>query len=134
MFYAITYALMSAGAFGMIMLLSQPVSSPSRSTTSRGCNQRHPWMAFLMLLMMASLAGFPPLVGFFAKLQVLQALMRCRLLWLAWLPWSCAVIGAFYYLRVIKVMYFDEPVGKAPLLADSDVAFPPGVVGAMCWP
>jgi len=76
-----------------------------------------------MLAVMASFAGVPLFVGFLAKLQVLKAVMRADALWLALVAGVCAVIGAFYYLRVIKVMYFDQPVGNAPVLADADIGF-----------
>src|SRR5690606_34273947 len=77
----------------------------------KGLNQRAPWAAFVMLLFMASLAGIPPLVGFFGKLMVLKAVIEAGRLWLAIAAVVFAVIGAYYYLRVIKAMYFDKPEG-----------------------
>jgi NADH-quinone oxidoreductase subunit N len=121
MFYAITYALMTTGAFGMIIALSNAGFESDRIDDFKGLNQRHPWMAFLMLLIMASLGGFPPLVGFFSKLYVLQAVVNAGWLWLAVVAVVMAVIGAFYYLRVIKVMYFDEPEHEHPIQAPGDV-------------
>ena len=121
MFYAITYALMTTGAFGMIIALSHAVFEAERIEDFKGLNQRHPWFAFLMLLIMASLAGFPPLVGFFSKLYVLQAAVNAGWLWLAVIAVVMAVIGAFYYLRVIKVMYFDEPEHEHAITAPGDV-------------
>lgn len=121
MFYAITYALMTTGAFGMIIALSHAGFEAERIEDFKGLNQRHPWFAFLMLLIMASLAGFPPLVGFFSKLYVLQAAINAGWLWLAVIAVVMAVIGAFYYLRVIKVMYFDEPEHEHAISAPGDV-------------
>ena len=108
MFYAITYALMTTGAFGMIIALSHAGFEAERIEDFKGLNQRHPWFAFLMLLIMASLAGFPPLVGFFSKLYVLQAAINAGWLWLAVIAVVMAVIGAFYYLRVVAIMWFNE--------------------------
>ncbi len=121
MFYAITYALMTTGAFGMIIALSNAGFESDRIDDFKGLNQRHPWMAFLMLLIMASLGGFPPLVGFFSKLYVLQAVINAGWMWLAVVAVVMAVIGAFYYLRVIKVMYFDEPEHEHAITAPGDV-------------
>ena len=121
MFYAITYALMTTGAFGMIIALSHAGFEAERIEDFKGLNQRNPWFAFLMLLIMASLAGFPPLVGFFSKLYVLQAAINAGWLWLAVIAVVMAVIGAFYYLRVIKVMYFDEPEHEHAISAPGDV-------------
>ncbi|MGE4072884.1 MAG: NADH-quinone oxidoreductase subunit NuoN [Lysobacterales bacterium] len=121
MFYAITYALMTTGAFGMIIALSHAGFEAERIEDFKGLNQRNPWFAFLMLLIMASLAGFPPLVGFFSKLYVLQAAINAGWLWLAVIAVVMAVVGAFYYLRVIKVMYFDEPEHEHAITAPGDV-------------
>jgi NADH-quinone oxidoreductase subunit N len=121
MFYAITYSLMTTGAFGMIIALSSAGFEAERIEDFKGLNQRHPWFAFLMLLIMASLAGFPPLVGFFSKLYVLQAAINAGWLWLAVVAVVMAVIGAFYYLRIIKVMYFDEPEHEHVFQAPGDL-------------
>ena len=123
LFYATTYSITVVAAFGLIVLLSRAGFEAEEIDDFRGLNQRNPFYAFLMLAVMASFAGVPLFVGFLAKLQVLKAVMRADALWLALVAGVCAVIGAFYYLRVIKVMYFDKPVGNAPLLADSDVGF-----------
>ncbi|MCD9030918.1 NADH-quinone oxidoreductase subunit NuoN [Luteimonas sp. Y-2-2-4F] len=112
MFYAISYALMSAASFGAIVMLSRRGFEADRIEDFKGLNARHPWMAFLVMVTMASLAGVPPFLGFWAKLAVLRAAVEGDLLWLAIVGIVCAVIGAYYYLRVIKVMYFDEPVGE----------------------
>ena len=116
MFYAISYAIMSAAAFGAIVMLSRRGFEADRIEDFKGLNQRSPWMALLVLCIMASLAGVPPFLGFWAKLVVLRAALEGDLMWLAIVGVVFAVIGAFYYLRVIKVMYFDPPSGE-PLKA-----------------
>ena len=112
LFYAIVYAIMSAAAFGAIIMLSRKGFEADRIEDFKGLNARSPWMAALVLLIMVSLAGVPPLLGFWAKLAVLQAAITGGLMWLAIVGVVFAVIGAFYYLRVVKVMYFDEPAGQ----------------------
>ena len=114
LFYAISYALMSAAAFGSIVVLSRQGFEADKIDDFKGLNARNPWQAGLVLCVMASLAGVPPFLGFWAKLLVLGAAVDAGLVWLAILGVVCAVIGGFYYLRVIKVMYFDEPVGELP--------------------
>ena len=112
LFYAIVYALMSTAAFGAIIALSRQGFEAENIDDFKGLNARNPWMAGLVLCAMVSLAGIPPFLGFWAKLSVLRAAIHGDLLWLAILAVISAVIGAFYYLRVIKVMYFDEPSGE----------------------
>ncbi|MFL6592582.1 MAG: NADH-quinone oxidoreductase subunit NuoN [Luteimonas sp.] len=112
MFYVISYALMSAAAFGSIVVLSGRGFEADRIDDFKGLNARSPWLAGLVLCIMASLAGIPPFLGFWAKLAVLRAALQGDMLWLAIVGIVFAVVGAFYYLRVIKVMYFDEPVGE----------------------
>ncbi|WP_435594061.1 NADH-quinone oxidoreductase subunit NuoN [Proluteimonas luteida] len=109
MFYAISYAIMSLAAFGAIVMLSREGFEAEAIDDYKGLNARSPWMAGLVLCIMASLAGVPPFLGFWAKLVVLQAALEGGLMWLAIVGIVFAVIGAFYYLRVIKVMYFDTP-------------------------
>ncbi len=109
MFYAISYAVMSVAAFGAIVMLSRKGFEAEHIDDYKGLNQRSPWMAGLVLCIMASLAGVPPFLGFWAKLVVLQGALQGDLLWLAIVGIVFAVIGAYYYLRVIKVMYFDPP-------------------------
>jgi NADH-quinone oxidoreductase subunit N len=109
MFYAISYAIMSTAAFGAIVMLSRQGFEADRIDDYKGLNARSPWMAFLVLCIMASLAGVPPFLGFWAKVAVLRAALEGDLLWLAIVGIVFAVVGAFYYLRVIKVMYFDAP-------------------------
>jgi NADH-quinone oxidoreductase subunit N len=112
MFYAISYALMATAAFGAIVLLASRGFEADNIDDFKGLNARDPWSAGMVLCVMASLAGIPPFLGFWAKLAVLRAAINGGMLWLAIVGVLFAVIGAFYYLRVIKVMYFDEPVGE----------------------
>lgn len=112
MFYAISYALMATAAFGAIVLLARRGFEADSIEDFKGLNARDPWSAGMVLCVMASLAGIPPFLGFWAKLAVLRAAINGGMLWLAIVGVLFAVIGAFYYLRVIKVMYFDEPVGE----------------------
>ena len=119
LFYAIVYALMSTAAFGAIIALSRQGFEAENIDDFKGLNARNPWMAGLVLCAMVSLAGIPPFLGFWAKLMVLGAAVQGGMLWLALLGVVAAVVGCFYYLRVVKVMYFDEPVG-APLPAHND--------------
>ena len=109
MFYVLVYALMSAGGFGMILLLSRAGFEADQLDDFKGLNRRSPWLAFLMLLLMFSMAGVPPTVGFYAKLSVLQAVVEIGYVWLAVAAVLFSLIGAFYYLRIVKLMYFDTP-------------------------
>lgn len=113
-FYALAYALMSAAAFGAIIVLSRKGYEAERLDDFKGLNARDPWLAGMVLCVMASLAGVPPFLGFWAKLVVLRAALHGHLLWLAIAGVVFAVIGAFYYLRVIKLMYFDPADGDTP--------------------
>ena len=113
MFYALVYVLMSLGAFGMVVLLSRAGFEAERLEDFKGLNTRSPWLAFVMLLLMFSLAGIPPTVGFYAKLAVLQAVLGAGQVWLAVVAVLFALVGAFYYIRVVKLMYFDEPADKS---------------------
>jgi NADH-quinone oxidoreductase subunit N len=115
MFYVISYAIMSAAAFGAIIVLSGQGFEADRIDDFKGLNARSPWLAGLVLCIMASLAGVPPFLGFWAKLAVLKAALQGDMLWLAIVGIVFAVVGAFYYLRIIKVMYFDEPVVGTPM-------------------
>ena len=109
MFYAISYALMAVAAFGTIVVLASRGFEADRIEDYRGLNARDPWMAGLVLCVMASLAGLPPFLGFWAKLAVLRAALDGGMLWLALVGVVFAVVGAYYYLRVVKAMYFDAP-------------------------
>jgi len=120
MFYAIAYALMSTASFAVIIHLSRAGFEAEHIDNFKGLNARNPWLAGLILCIMASLAGVPPFLGFWSKLAVLAAAVNGGLLWLALLGVICAVIGCFYYLRVIKVMYFDEPDGIIPVERQPD--------------
>lgn len=120
MFYMLVYTAMSLGGFGMIILLSRAGFEAEHLDDYRGLNQRSPWHALLMLLLMFSMAGIPPTAGFYAKLLVIQAALAADLVWLAVAAVLLSVIGAFYYLRVIKLMYFDAPVDVAPITASKD--------------
>ncbi|HVI26781.1 MAG TPA: NADH-quinone oxidoreductase subunit NuoN [Xanthomonadaceae bacterium] len=114
MFYVITYAIMSAAAFGAIIVLSNQGFEADRIDDFKGLNQRSPWLAGLVLVVMFSLAGIPPFLGFWAKLAVLRATIQGDLMWLAIVGIVFAVVGCFYYLRVVKVMYFDPPAAGVP--------------------
>ncbi len=119
-FYIIVYALMALGGFGIILLLSRAGFEADNLDDLRGLNQRAPWYAFLMLLIMFSLAGIPPTVGFYAKLSVLQAALEVGYLWLVVFAVLMSLIGAFYYLRIVRLMYFEEPRDTAPIVAAGD--------------
>jgi NADH-quinone oxidoreductase subunit N len=120
MFYMLTYVLTSLGSFGMIMLLSRKGFEADKLDDLKGLNQRSPWYAFIMLLLMFSLAGIPPTVGFYAKLSVLQAVVNAGYVWLAVVAVIFSLIGAFYYLRVVKLMYFDKPYDHHPIKPQAD--------------
>lgn len=121
LFYVLIYAVMSAGSFGVILLLSGPGYESDKIEDFKGLAQRSPLMAFLMMMLMFSMAGIPPFAGFFAKMSVLLTLVEANLVWVAIVAVLLAVIGAYYYLRIIKTMYFDDPDVEAPL-ADNPVA------------
>jgi NADH-quinone oxidoreductase subunit N len=138
LFYVLVYAVMSLGAFGMIILLSRSGFEAERLDDFKGLNQRSPWYAFLMLLLMFSMAGAPPTIGFYAKLLVIQAVIEVGMIWLAILAVLFAVIGAYYYIRVVKVMYFDDVEDNTPITASLDMRVLIGVNGlvlllAMPW-
>jgi NADH-quinone oxidoreductase subunit N len=121
MFYTIAYVLMAAAAFGMIIMLSRRGFEAERIEDFRGLNARSPWFALVMLMVMFSLAGVPPFIGFYAKLVVLSAVLDAGLVWLAGVGVLFAVIGAFYYIRVVWYMYFAEPEDRTPLAAAADM-------------
>ncbi len=121
MFYTLVYALMALGAFGVVILLSRAGFEADRLEDFKGLNQRSPWFAFVMLLLMFSMAGVPPLAGFYAKLVVLQAVVNVDLLWLAVVAVLFSVIAAFYYIRIIKLMYFDDAEDDQPLHSSTDL-------------
>ena len=116
LFYMVVYVMTTLGSFGVIMLLARQGFESEDIADLAGLNQRSPWMAAVMALFMFSLAGIPPMVGFYAKLAVLQAVIATNLagyIWLAVIAVLMSLIGAYYYLRVVKVMYFDEPAADA---------------------
>lgn len=129
MFYVVTYVLMTLVAFGMIMLLSREGFEAEDLEDFRGLNQRNSWHAFIMLLAMFSLAGVPPTVGFYAKLSVLSAVLDVGYIWLAVFAVIFSLIGAFYYLRVVKLMYFDAPVVTTAITSNPEVKLLLGVNG-----
>lgn len=116
MFYAVVYAFMAAGAFGVLILVSRKGFDAQNLDDLKGLNERDSWYAAMMALLMFSMAGVPPTVGFMAKLLVLEAVVRVDLWWLALVGVIFSIIGAFYYLRVIKIMYFDKPAVTEPLV------------------
>jgi NADH-quinone oxidoreductase subunit N len=115
MFYVLAYTIMTLGSFGMILLLSRAGFEAENVDDFRGLNQKSKWFAFVMLVLMFSLSGLPPTVGFFAKLFVLQAALDAGFTWLVVLAVLLSVVGAFYYLRIVKVMYMDPPAGEITL-------------------
>jgi NADH-quinone oxidoreductase subunit N len=120
MFYAITYALTAAGAFGVLTMLSRNGVDAENIDDLKGLNDRSPWLAFMMMLVLFSMAGVPPTVGFFAKLFVLDAVISVDMVWLAIVAVFFSIIGAFYYLRAVKVMYFDKPFAEGALVSSMD--------------
>ena len=115
LYYVIVYSITSAAGFGLLVLMSRSGVEVESVDDLKGLNKRNPWLAFMMMLVMLSMAGIPPLVGFFTKLLVLKALVDAQMIWVAIVGLVFAVIGAFYYLRIIKVMYFDEVADKTPV-------------------
>lgn len=123
MFYVVIYVLTTLVSFGIIMLLSRQGFESENLEDFKGLNRRNPWYAFLMLIVMFSLAGVPPMAGFYAKLSVLQAVLGAGHVWLAVVAVMFSLVGAFYYLRVVKFVYFDEAVEDAPIAPQADVRF-----------
>jgi NADH-quinone oxidoreductase subunit N len=138
MFYMISYIIVAAGAFGMILLLAKQGFEADKLTDFKGLNARSPWFAGMMAVLMFSLAGVPPFIGFWAKLGVIQAVLGVHITWLAVVAVLFSVVGAFFYLRIVKLMYFDEPtetssIGGSMLMrtvlsANALLAFALGVV------
>jgi NADH-quinone oxidoreductase subunit N len=119
LFYAVTYTLTTLGSFGLLMLLSKKGYDCETLDSLKGLNKKHPWFAFMGLVMMFSLAGIPPTVGFAAKLSVLEALVDAEYTALAIIAVMASLVGAFYYLRVVKVMYFDAPLREHEITGSS---------------
>ena len=120
LFYTITYALTAAGGFAILILLGRAGFEAETLDDIKGLNERNPWYALMMMLFLFSMAGIPPTVGFYAKLSIIQAVMQAGYLWPAVFMVVVSVIGAFYYLRAIKMMYFDKPDDTAPITAELD--------------
>jgi NADH-quinone oxidoreductase subunit N len=129
MFYIAAYVLMTLGAFGMVLLLSRAGFEAENLDDFKGLNKRSPWFAGLMLIVMFSLTGVPPTVGFFAKLSVLQAVLEADKTWLVVVAVMLSLIGAFYYLRIVRLMYFDEPEDVSPLTPQADMSILLGANG-----
>ncbi|MDD5176032.1 MAG: NADH-quinone oxidoreductase subunit NuoN [Sterolibacterium sp.] len=121
MFYAISYVLMTLGSFGMILLLSRAGHEAENLEDFKGLSQRSPWFALMMGILMFSLAGVPFFVGFWAKFSVLLAVVDTGQIWLVVVAVFFSLIGAFYYLRVVKLMWFDAPIQTAPIEATLDM-------------
>jgi len=121
MFYTLTYALMSLGGFGVIILLTRKGFEADNISDLKGLNQRSPWFAFMMLIIIFSMAGVPPTVGFWAKLAVLKAVVNIDMLWLALVAVFFSIVGIFYYLRIIKLMYFDDAEDKSEINCGRDM-------------
>ncbi len=123
LFYVVVYAIMSLGAFGTILYLAKPGFESDTLDDMRGLAKRSPWYAFLMMLIMLSLAGVPPMAGFYAQLAVFSAAIQAGYLWLTVIAVLLSLVGAFYYLRVVKLMYFDEPKDGALVQGPSEMRF-----------
>lgn len=146
LFYILTYALTAVAAFGMLTIMSRAGFEVNDIADLSGLNARSPWLAFMMLITLFSMAGLPPLVGFIAKLGLLEALINVHLVWLAILMLAFAIVASFYYLRVVRVIYFDAPraTTKMTCALDSQIIMSlnglailclglfPGALFAMC--
>ena len=121
MFYISAYVLMTLAGFGMIILLSRQGFEAENLDDLKGLNQRSPWLAFLMLITMFSMAGVPPTIGFYAKFTVLQAALQAGHIIPVVFAVLMAAIGAFYYLRIVKLMYFDASQDDSPIIAPLDM-------------
>ncbi len=121
MYYTITYVLTTLGTFGLIMLLARSGFEAEDLNDFKGLSKRSPWFAAVMSILLFSLAGVPPMMGFAAKFAVLQAVLSTGAIWLTVLAVLFSLIGAFYYLRVVKVMWFDEPTDMAPIAVPFDM-------------
>ena len=122
MYYVITYVMTTLGTFGLIMLLARGGFEAEEISDFKGLSQRSPWFALVMSLLLFSLAGVPPMMGFAAKFSVLNSVLRTGQVWLTVVAVMFSLIGAFYYLRVIKMMWFDEPTDQQPIAVSNDMA------------
>jgi NADH-quinone oxidoreductase subunit N len=130
MFYIVTYVLTTLGSFGLILLIARSGHESERIEDLKGLSRRSPGLAFVMLILMFSLTGIPPTVGFYAKLTVLQSVVDAGMIWLAVLVVLLSLIGAFYYLRIVKTVYFDEPVDTTAIAPAADARALMAVNGA----
>ncbi len=121
MFYIIVYAFMSLGGFAMIVLLGHAGFEADRIEDFKGLNDRNPWYAFLMLILMMSMAGVPPFLGFWAKWSVLREVVAADMTWLAVVAVIFSIVGVFYYLRVVRMMYFEKAEEAAPVETSADM-------------
>ncbi len=121
MFYTIAYVVMGLGGFGMILFMSRAGFEADKLSDFKGLNERSPWFAFVMLIFMFSMAGVPPFLGFWSKWFVLKEIVSVELTWLATVAVLFSVVGAFYYLRIIKIMYFDKPDTNEEIVSSSDM-------------
>lgn len=119
LYYMLVYSLMTVAAFGLLVLLSRDGVEIESIYDLKGLNKRNPWIAFMMLIVLFSMAGVPPTVGFFAKLMVLKALVDTNMTWVAVLGLLFAVIGVYYYIRIIKVMYFEDSTSTSPVIMET---------------
>ena len=117
MFYTLTYVITELGSFGVILLLSRQGFESDELEDFKGLSKKSPWFALVMMMLMFSTAGVPPFVGFSAKLAVIQAVVGIGYTWLAGVAVFFSVIGAYYYIRVVKLMYFDEQSDTGPVVA-----------------
>jgi NADH-quinone oxidoreductase subunit N len=123
LFYTLIYALMTLATFGVILLMSRYGFEADNIDDYKGLSSQHPWLALLMMILMFSMAGIPPLAGFYAKLGVIKAVVDVDMMAVALIAVVMSVIGAFYYLRVIKVMYFDKTEEKHEFNYSGPAAF-----------
>jgi NADH-quinone oxidoreductase subunit N len=133
LFYILAYVLTTLGTFGVILVLSRDGFECENIDDLKGLNRHNPMMAGILMFLMFSLAGIPPFVGFYAKLVILQAVLQADHIWVAVYAVMMSLIGAFYYLRVVKAMYFDEPIheytlGRIPTSQSSVLMFNVGLV------
>jgi NADH-quinone oxidoreductase subunit N len=121
MYYSITYVMTTVGTFGTIMLLSRAGFEADELVDFKGLAKRSPWFALVMTALLFSLAGVPPLMGFTAKFAVLNSVLRTGQIWLTVVAVMFSLVAAFYYLRVIKFMWFDEPTETQPIAVTGDM-------------
>lgn len=117
LFYVLVYSVMSLAAFGIVLYLATKNNESDQLSDLKGLSKRSPWTAFLLLILMLSMAGIPPTAGFFAKFSIIQALVNANLIWVAIVAVILAVVGAYYYLRIIKLAYFDPPEDQSGVIA-----------------